>query len=188
MKKTCYLYTALLLCLLTACGGRGNNGLSPVGGPQAQTEEQAASKGPQSMQDSDITVPVTVGTTEYQSNVVRRPDQSLPIVTNDQGQRFVDNRITLTLRQGTRQVVSRTFTKADFTPYLDAGFQRHAILEGLVFDKVEGSRLLYAASVAYPESDLYIPFQITVTTGGSISIAKSDIMDEYEATPDSISQ
>ena len=140
------------------------------------------------MQDSDITVPVQVGDKEFQSNVVRRPDNTLPLVTNEQGQKFVDNRITLRLQEGSRVVVDREFTKADFAALLDAGFQRNAILEGLVFDRVEGGHILYAASVAYPESDLYVPFQITVTTAGSISIDKSEMMDEYEATPDSLAQ
>lgn len=187
MKKKLYLIMTFVLALLTSCGGgSGSTGL--FGRSEAQPSEEEAPKGPQSMQDSDITVPVQVGSREFQSNVVRRPDSSLPMVTNEQGQKFVDNRITLRLQEGSRQVVNREFTKADFAPFLDAEFQRNAILEGLVFDKVEGSIILYAASVAYPESDLYVPFQITVTTTGNISIAKSDVMDEYEATPDSLTQ
>lgn len=184
MMRNIYLIMTLVLALLTSCGGNGSMGSS--GRSEAQPSEEEALKGPQSMQDSDITVPVQVGNRDFQSNVVRRPDSNLPMVTNEQGQKFVDNRITLRLLEGGRSVVNREFTKADFAPFLDAAFQRNAILEGLVFDKVEGGHILYAASVAYPESDLYVPFQITVTTGGSISIAKSDVMDEYEATPDSL--
>ena len=67
---------------------------------------------------------------------------------------------------------------------MDAGFQKNAILEGLVFDKSTPQGLLYAASVAYPESDLYVPFQITVNANGGINIVKSDEMDEYEAPRD----
>ena len=187
MMKNIYLIMTLALVLLTSCGG-GSSNAGLFGRSEAQPSEEEAPKGPQSMQDSDITVPVQVGSREFQSNVVRRPDSNLPMVSNEQGQKFVDNRITLRLLEGGKSVVNREFTKADFAPFLDAGFQRNAILEGLVFDKVEGGHILYAASVAYPESDLYIPFQITVTTSGSISILKSDVMDEYEATPDSLTQ
>ena len=175
-----------MLAMLSSCGGSISKNDSPTS--EIQPAEEEVLKAPQFMQDSDITVPVTVGEREYQSNVVRRPDNNLPMVSNEQGQKYVDNRITLTLREGGRLVVSKEFTKNDFLSFLDAGFQRHAILEGLVFDKVEGRNILYAASVAYPESDLYVPFQITVTPTGSINIEKSDVMDEYEATPDSIAE
>ena len=184
MNIRLYLIILFVFAMLSSCGGSLSKNDSPTS--EIQPAEEVVLKAPQFMQDSDITVPVKVGEREFQSNVVRRPDNNLPMVSNEQGQKYVDNRITLTLREGGRLVVSKEFTKNDFLSFLDAGFQRHAILEGLVFDKVEGRNILYAASVAYPESDLYIPFQITVTPAGNISIEKSDVMDEYEAIPDSL--
>ncbi|MBQ6038903.1 MAG: DUF4738 domain-containing protein [Bacteroidaceae bacterium] len=184
MNIRLYLIILFVFAMLSSCGGSLSKNDSPTS--EIQPAEEVVLKAPQFMQDSDITVPVKVGEREFQSNVVRRPDNNLPMVSNEQGQKYVDNRITLTLREGGRLVVSKEFTKNDFLSFLDAGFQRHAILEGLVFDKVEGRNILYAASVAYPESDLYVPFQITVTPAGNISIEKSDVMDEYEATPDSL--
>ena len=186
MNIRLYFIILFMLAMLSSCGGSISKNDSPTS--EIQPAEKEVLKAPQFMQDSDITVPVTVGDREFQSNVVRRPDNNLPMVSNEQGQKYVDNRITLTLREGGRLVVSKEFTKSDFMGFLDAGFQRHAILEGLVFDKVEGRNILYAASVAYPESDLYVPFQITITPSGSISIEKSDVMDEYEATPDTLTE
>lgn len=184
MNIRLYLIILFVFAMLSSCGGSLSKNDSPTS--EIQPAEEVVLKAPQFMQDSDITVPVKVGEREFQSNVVRRPDNNLPMVSNEQGQKYVDNRITLTLREGGRLVVSKEFTKNDFLSFLDAGFQRHAILEGLVYDKVEERNILYAASVAYPESDLYVPFQITVTPAGNISIEKSDVMDEYEATPDSL--
>ena len=185
MKR--YLYYIGVCLLLTGCGG--NLSVNKEGNTQyvnSQPADDETLKDPIFMQDSDISVPITVGSRAFQSNVVRKPDRSLPMVSNEQGQLYVDNIITLTLREGNHLVVRRDFTKKDFVGFLDTGFQQHAILEGLVFDKEENGQLLYAASVAYPESDLYVPFQIRITTSGIVSISKSDVLDEYEATPDSL--
>jgi len=147
-------------------------------------EEQVALLPPQKMQAQDVTAEVTFGGKKYKSVVVRQPDESLPMVANQQGQKYVDNRITLRLSSEGQSLVNKEFTKANFMDHLDAGFKKYAILEGLVFDKAVPQGILYAASVAYPESDLYVPFRIIVTPGGSVTISKSDEMDEYEAPRD----
>ena len=184
MEKVKILFMAGIMALLVACQGNTSQGHSGATHDGVEQEDAQASLEPIVMQVSEVSQPVTLGKKEYQSSVVRRPDADLPMVSNQQGQKFVDNRITLLVTEGTRQVVRKEFTKADFLNYLDAGFQKNAILEGLVFDKSTPQGLLYAASVAYPESDLYVPFQITVNANGGINIVKSDEMDEYEAPRD----
>ena len=135
MNIRLYLIILFVFAMLSSCGGSLSKNDSPTS--EIQPAEEVVLKAPQFMQDSDITVPVKVGEREFQSNVVRRPDNNLPMVSNEQGQKYVDNRITLTLREGGRLVVSKEFTKNDFLSFLDAGFQRHAILEGLVYDKAD---------------------------------------------------
>ena len=116
--------------------------------------EKAAGK-PQRMQVSDIKETITYKGKEYHSSVVRRPDESLPVVTNEEGDKFVDNRITLRLTCSGKQLIERSFTKESFASVVDARFMKYAILEGIVFNKTTPQGIVYAASVGYPESDLY---------------------------------
>ena len=67
--------------------------------------------------------------------MVRRPDDSLPVVINEQGDKFVDNSITLRITSGGKSIVDKVFTKESFASLVDAKFMKHSILEGLVYDK-----------------------------------------------------
>lgn len=141
--------------------------------------EERTSSLPERMQTSNVTEQFTLKDNSYQSTVVRTPDESLPLVTNAEGNKFVDNRITLRIITQGRTLVNRAFTKQDFASLLNARFLKYAILEGLVFDQVTESGLIrYAASVAYPQSDLYVPIRITVTPAGQLTIEREEMMDD----------
>ena len=114
--------------------------------------------------------------------MVRRPDDSLPVVTNEQGEKFVDNRITLRITSGGKSIVNKEFTKESFASLVGAKFLKHSILEGLVYDKNTSKGMVYAASICYPQSDLYIPLSITVSADGKISIAKEELLEEVYET------
>ena len=61
---------------------------------------------------------------------------------------------------------------------------KYAILEGLVYDQTTPQGIIYAASVCYPQSDLYVPIKLTITADGKISMSQDELMDDYQ--PDSI--
>ena len=109
---------------------------------------------------------------------MRRPDESLPIVKNEQGEKFVDNRITLRITCGGKQVVDKVFTKDNFASLVDAKFMKYSILEGLVYDKTTPQGIIYAASVCYPQSDLYVPSPADGFRGWQISMAKEELLEE----------
>jgi len=69
------------------------------------------------------------------------------------------------------------FTKTDFDAQLDDDYRRTGILEGLVFDKVDGKNLVFAGSVSHPQTDEYIPLVVTVSNFGAVSIKRDDQMD-----------
>ena len=107
----------------------------------------------------------------YQVEVKRFPDDSLKMVKDETGQKFVDNRISLRIiRSDGTTFFSRTFTKAAFDSFLNSDYRQTGILEGLVFDKVEGNNLFFAASVSHPQTDEYIPMVVTVSNFGDVGI------------------
>lgn len=183
MRKLIYFGIGLLVCLLsTACSSSSKREGSKL---TEMSAEKSASSLPERMQTSNVTERFTLKGNNYQSTVVRTPDESLPMVTNAEGDKFVDNRITLRITTQGRTLVDRVFTKQDFSSLLHARFLKYAILEGLVFDQVtETGMIRYAASVAYPQSDLYVPIRITVTPAGQLSIEREEMMDDTPMIPE----
>jgi hypothetical protein len=66
---------------------------------------------------------------------------------------------------------SQTFTKASFNDYLDDDYRATGILEGLVFDRVDGHQLIFAGSVSHPQTDEYIPLVVTLSNFGDVTIS-----------------
>ena len=57
-------------------------------------------------------------------------------------------------------------------------------MEGIVFDKTTPQGIVYAASVCYPQTDLYMPLSIIITADGKMSIQKVDMLEEeYDDEP-----
>lgn len=178
MKNLFYFCICVAMWLLSACSSQKKEGGDDI---KVLMKDSVEVGGPQRMQVSDSKSTITFKGKEYQSDIVLRPDDSLPVVVNEQGETFVDNRITLRITAGGKTVVDKVFTKESFASLVDAKFLKHSILEGLVYDKNTPQGMVYAASISYPQSDLYIPLTITVSADGKLSIAKQELLEEaYE--------
>lgn len=110
---------------------------------------------------------------QYQVEVSRTADDSLRMVKDETGQKFVDNRITLkVIRTDGSVFCTKTFTKSAFDSCLDDDYRKTGILEGFVFDKAEGNQLFFAASVCHPQTDEYIPLVVTLSNFGEVGVAR----------------
>lgn len=115
---------------------------------------------------------------DYVWTIERLADDSLPMVKDETGQLFVDNRVHLTISRSDGSVFFyRTFTKASFNSYIDDDFRQTGILEGFVFEKVEGNDVRFACSVSKPQSDEFIPLILAVTRSGEIAITRDTRLD-----------
>ncbi|TCO96054.1 uncharacterized protein DUF4738 [Bacteroides heparinolyticus] len=179
MKKIVYTLACASIISLAACSSQDKNKKEDLQTLQQNSTEVSA---PQRMQVSDIKTAFTYKGKEYQSSVLRIPDETLPIVKNEQGEKFVDNRITLRISCEGKQLVDKAFTKESFASLIDAEFMKNSILEGLVYDKTTPEGMIYAASICYPQSDLYVPIRLVVTTDGKISMTKEELMEDYQTT------
>jgi len=114
----------------------------------------------------------------YHVSISREANDSLPMVKDETGQKFVDNAVVLTVSRADRSVFfSRTFTKRDFQQYLDADYSKTGILEGFVFAKADGDWLEFAASVSHPQTDEYIPLVVRLSRMSDVTIAVDSQMD-----------
>ena len=115
---------------------------------------------------------------QYQIEVSRTACDSLAMVKDETGQQFVDNRIMLkVIRSDGSVFCTKTFTKAAFTGCLDDDYRKTGILEGFVFDRVEGNNLFFAASVSHPQTDEYIPLVVTLSNFGEVGISRDDTIE-----------
>ncbi|MDR0938888.1 MAG: DUF4738 domain-containing protein [Mediterranea sp.] len=173
MKRFIYLCVCLpLMAAMTACGGNKGNGATRETSVMA-TMDSADASGVSRLQASRVEISVTFKGKEYHSLVSRVADESLPKVTSEMGDTYLDNTITLRLTTGGKTVVERVFTKKDFAAVVnDDTFLSKSILEGLVYDKTTPEGIVYSASVCYPGTDMYIPLSITITADGRMKMAK----------------
>jgi hypothetical protein len=100
------------------------------------------------------------------------------MVQDENGQKYVDNRIKISiLGNDGSALYDRSFTKADFTAYIEESYKTGGILEGLVFDKISNDTLFFAASVCLPQTDEYIPLILSISKSGNVSIERDTTMD-----------
>ena len=178
--KQIYLLTLLVLGILTSCGSNKKDTKEETQ-RMFQLENVDENTGLQKMQVSRINQEISCKGKKYQLYVERTPDDKLPHVKSDMGL-FMDNSIKVKIaRENGNVFFEKTFTKNDFAAYLSEKYLKRSVLEGLVFDDVrtsEKKEIILAASVSYPMTDLYIPFILTVSQDGKLSITKDEDMGE----------
>lgn len=111
-------------------------------------------------------------------SITRKPDSTLQMVTDDDGNLCVDNKVSLNILEGDREVLAKDFTKADFNDLLTPDFLEKSILEGIVFYRTDEEGLQFATSVSYPHgSDTYVTMLINVAYDGTLTVRKDDLTD-----------
>ena len=173
MKKIQLLAALLMAVLAISCGKKKESKDIIV-----PTAEVVKPKAPISMQPYSQQQEVAWPDKSYQVFINRVADDSLRMVQDETGQKFVDNRITLRVVRADGSVFfKKVFTKSTFDAQLDDDYRQTGILEGLVFDKVDGNNLVFAGSVSHPQTDEYIPLVVTVSNFGNVTIKRDDQMD-----------
>lgn len=168
MNKNLILALIAVPCLLASCGQKKQHDDIIV-----QHTEAPKPQAPIRMQDYKDVKDVQWLGKQYQVEVSRTADDSLRMVKDENGQKFVDNRIILkVIRTDGSVFCTKTFTKAAFEGCLDDDYRKTGILEGFVFDKAEGNQLFFAASVCHPQTDEYIPLIVTVSNFGEVGISR----------------
>ena len=163
----------VVLTLLVACGGKKKS--EDIIAPKV---EKVKPKAPITMQEyTDERDVEWIGKT-YHVAINRRPADSLSMVKDENGQKYIDNIFSVAVsRQDGSVFFTHTFTKKDLNSYLDDDFRKTGLFEGLVFDKVDGDWLVLAASVGHPQTDEYIPLVIRLSRMGKLVIKRDVQMD-----------
>lgn len=124
---------------------------------------------------------------DYTVSVNRVPVDSLPMVKDEYGQQYIDNRIDVSIaRQDGSVFFHRSFTKNAFASYVDATFRKDGILAGIRYDEVEKGGIEFSVVIALPDAvdDVFVPLEMVVDRQGGISITRDDDMDMLEGASD----
>lgn len=122
----------------------------------------------------------------YKINVERTADTSVQAITDDNGNKYYDNVIEVSItRPDNTEFFKKTFRKEDFAEYIDESYMKKSTLLGIVLEKAEGDNLIFAASVGAPDvlSDEYVPLIITLSKMGNISVRKDTRLDSNSDKP-----
>ncbi len=124
---------------------------------------------------------VTWGETgEYTITIRRYADTSLPIVQDESGRKYYDNKIDVKITRADGSVfMDKTFQKTDFNSFLDDNTKKNGALLGLPFVEVDDKNLIFSASVGSPNemSDEFIPMKVKISRMGDIHIELDNDLD-----------
>lgn len=90
---------------------------------------------------------------KYKIAIIRSVNKDLPKVNDENGVEYFDNEISVRItRHDGSDFFNRTFRKSDFSSRISGtGFEDSGALLGIVYDKIENNKLVFAISVGSPE-------------------------------------
>ena len=122
---------ACAIFMLSSCGEKKSN----VKEEAQQTEQQQAVAGtPYAEPELKNSSTAKLGGRTYQITVERRADTSLPVVTDELGNRFYDNRVEVSILRDGQPFFKRSYTKDAFSDFLSASDKQGTVLLGMAFD------------------------------------------------------
>ena len=170
MKAKTIMIAAAAFMLATACGSRKSKSKDII-----TTDYVAPKPTTPIAMDGDVQnqqVEWMEGR-HYQVSVSRAAADSLAMVTDELGQKYIDNIITVDVKRADESVFfHRSYTKQSFVAWLDADYQKKAILQGMRFQRVDGNALEFVAWVNYPTSsdDEAVELRLCINPQGEVTI------------------
>ena len=164
MKSRSFLYICLFASVFCSCMDKKGQ----TDGKESATAEQQVSE--HRMKDYNLTDSVSLGSHLYVYTIHREADDSLKVVIDENGDKFVDNYYDLTVLKDGKEFFRRRFTKVSFGSQLDDNFRKNGILDGFRFMMAKEGQLTFGICVSFPESDMSEPFVLTIGPDGSYTL------------------
>ncbi len=103
-----------------------------------------------------------------------KADKEAHVVKDGDGNKYYDNKVTLTVNGADGKLFSREFTKADFKDYINTDYLKpsKSTLLGIVFNKVEAGNAMFVATVGSPDdmADEFMLVGINLSKSGGITM------------------
>lgn len=119
-------------------------------------------------------------------SITSEADTSLPVITDEDGSKYYDNRYCLEIVKDGDMLFRRYLTKADFHSMLGSSFQKYGRMDGLRYNRTEDGKIYFNACVSLPDSDMSCPFFVTIGPDGSYTITPDTTAPEEDEMPSGV--
>lgn len=175
MKKLIYLLLLpVAMVAIVACSGRSGNTKDDT---QVLMQDSTDANGLQRMPTSQREADIQYKGKDYHYSIVRTPNDSLAHVMSEMGSTYVDNQIAFRLTRGGESICGKTFTKNSFSSVIEADFLSKSVLESLAYNKTTPEGMVFVASISYPQTDLYFPVSVTISSDGKMTMKREEPME-----------
>ncbi len=178
MKKLLLLPLGVVLLTIVSCGNKVQEKVQEEEVFKAKTEVQ---------QDAPIAEMVTareyidtVGGRVYLMTIERRPEESLPVVTDIIGTQFYDNVVFLSVKCDSAEVYRHTFRKQHFMEYLSDEDREYGTLAGMTYyaEQASPQKLVFGSQVCMPGMDGGTLLKIELSIGNwQLNIERDEMLD-----------
>ena len=122
---------ACAVIMLASCGEKKSNAEVET----RQTEQQQVTADtPYAESELKNTSTAQLGGKTYQITVARRADTSLPLITDELGKKYYDNRVEVNILRDGEPFFQSSYTKDAFSDFLSASDKQGSVLLGMAFD------------------------------------------------------
>lgn len=167
MKYTLFII-ASSLCLLAGCKSAEKQ--------ETEVVEDQISLGPQRHVMERYHLRDSIEGTSIVFTIHREADSTLAVVKDEFGDTYVDNYYQLTISKGGAEFFSHRFTKQSFSNLSD-GLRSATIFDGFRYVGREDGKIQFSVCLSEPDSDLSVPYLLSVGPDGSYTISPDNTPD-----------
>ncbi len=174
MKKGTLAALSLSALLLAGCGGK-----SAEAGKDGKDSAAVAVK-PYADPKMEMKYSVRLAGKGYSVTIKREADPSQPVVQDELGHEFYDNRVTVTILRDGAAFSEATYTKDSFREFLTATDSKGSVLLGMAFDpdRSDSRAIRLVSQVGQPGIEEGPSFVIEIPLdGGAASILRDKRQD-----------
>lgn len=145
-------------------------------------EEPQISKTPKTIGDTVINKSMEWGSSVYSYRIERKANKDVTVKDED-GQKYYDNTVTLSVSGPDGEIFNKTFDKSNFSSYINSDYIKpnRSVLIGIAFNRVEkGGNAIFVATIGSPDTQLdeFMTVQINIDKSGAMTMARQNIQDE----------
>lgn len=150
MKKETAILLLGSVALLVACGEKKQTNRQPPVRMEVVNNKPMPSSSPMLRE-----IQLKIGGMEYSITIDRKVAHEYPIVVDENGTQFYDNRVEIEVRCRGKNTISRVFTKKDFSRDINHAELQADVLQGmtLINEKCTTKALVFGAQVGQPGMD-----------------------------------
>lgn len=178
IKKLVYAVAFIVLMTQTwACGDKKNDNAATA---NDSVQVTTANEGPVADRELKNSFTARLGGDTYDISIHRVADQSLPVVTDEQGKEYLDNRVEVVISRNGELFRNVTYTKDSFGEFLSAAEKEGTVLLGMAYDseRSDAKCIRLGAQIGQVGIEEGPAFSVEIPlNGGAVSILRDNNQD-----------